>query len=108
MTPETDAEFDRLRFTVEPNLPAGITQPDEVVFGLRDFARKLELERNELHQVCQNAAELLNEVTQQHSSPISAEYNECDKSKCFWCEQAARIVEKFKSTNYQLRNENQN
>lgn len=45
-TPETNNEFDRLRFQVEPMSEFGITQRDEVVFGMRDFARKLERERD--------------------------------------------------------------
>lgn len=45
-TPETDAEFDHLRFAVEPNQFGCESQRDVVVFGMRDFARKLERERN--------------------------------------------------------------
>ncbi len=45
-TKETDKEFDKLRFIIEPNECEG--QRDVVVFGMRDFARKLERERDEL------------------------------------------------------------
>lgn len=47
-TPETDAEFDHLRFVAEPNQFGCESQRDVVVFGMRDFARKLERERDEL------------------------------------------------------------
>ncbi len=56
-TPETDAEFDRLRFIVEPHELGCESQRDVVVFGMRDFARKLERERDEAWKLANTKAE---------------------------------------------------
>lgn len=35
------------------------------------------------------AERLLREVMETHADPVSSDYNECDKSRCQWCEDAA-------------------
>jgi hypothetical protein len=39
-------------------------------------------------------ARLISEVMRWHSDPESCDYNECDKSKCQWCETASRLLTK--------------
>jgi hypothetical protein len=36
--------------------------------------------------------ELLEDVIWQHSDPRGAEYNECDKAPCAWCEEAKALI----------------
>lgn len=38
---------------------------------------------------------LLREIMQAHADPDSPEYNECDKARCFWCEQAAAELDEL-------------
>jgi len=35
---------------------------------------------------------LMAEVLRSHSDPEMAEYNECEKAPCFWCEQAKALM----------------
>lgn len=36
--------------------------------------------------------ELISEVMLWHSDPESADYNECDKTPCMWCENARKLL----------------
>lgn len=38
------------------------------------------------------ARALIAEVVQQHADQDSPEYNECDTSRCMWCENAAKLM----------------
>lgn len=37
-------------------------------------------------------AALVSEVMQWHADPRSSDYNDCDKDKCMWCENAAAAL----------------
>jgi hypothetical protein len=35
---------------------------------------------------------LISEMMRDHANPSCAKYNGCDRRKCAWCEEAARII----------------
>lgn len=66
--------------------------PDDINSSWRTGAKNAHLGRPANSQELATMTRLICEVMQWHADPDSPEYNECDKSKCKWCEDAARLL----------------
>ncbi len=67
--------------------------PTMDVIHTYEQTHRLQARIAELEEVLRIARPLLQETVDFHRDPASEEYNECEESRCSWCEEAQMVLD---------------